>query len=105
FRLQVAGENLTRKKKELAGEVERIDFNAVALKERAEIQQETVALSRDNYKDARAQYRAGTITLTRLGDFNLAYAEARFLLLRVYFLQQELNSDVLALLEMPTSVP
>ena len=56
-------------------------------------------LSRQNYEDAREQYRAGTITLTQLGDFNLGYAEARFILQRLFFSRRGLLNNTEALLE------
>lgn len=96
--MQKARENLIKTKKELAGTVEKIGVNIKSLEQRISLQKEAVELSRENYEDARSQYRAGTITLTRLGEFNLSYAEARFNLLRLFFLQRELLSSAEALL-------
>jgi outer membrane protein TolC len=87
--MQKAKENLTRTQKSLAGDIEILDVNIRSLEDRIRLQQETVELSQKNYEDARGHYRAGTITLTRLGEFNLSYAEARFNLLRLFFLQRQ----------------
>lgn len=48
------------------------------LDERITRQREAVTLAESNYEDAREQYRAGLITITRLGDVSLDVAEARF---------------------------
>mgnify|MGYP006294869295 CR=1 FL=1 len=97
--LRSASENLERTRNEVSGQVEKITVDFQALQHRAELQNEAVILSRENYEDARGQYRAGTITLTRLGEFNLSYAEARFRLIEVYFLQRQLLARAEALLE------
>ncbi len=77
-RLAVARDNLSRARKDLAGLVREMRVRAGAIDERIGIQERAVKLSGENYADARGHYRAGTITQTRLGEFNLAYAEARF---------------------------
>ena len=82
-------ENLAGVKKDMAGEIEKIDINLRSLEQRTIIQKEAVKLSGENYEDARGQYRAGTITLTRLGEFSLSYSEARFNLLGLFYLQRE----------------
>lgn len=87
--LKKAWLELRKTQKEVAGEIRKIIANIQSLAERVQLQQEAVSLSKANYEDARGHYRAGTITLTRLGEFNLAFAEARFNLLRLYFLQRE----------------
>ncbi len=97
--MQKARETLVKTKKDLAGTVEKIGVHITSLEQRVTLQKEAVELSRENYEDARGQYRAGTVTLTRLGEFNLSYAEARFNLLRLHFLQRELLSSAEALLE------
>ncbi len=97
--MQQATENLSRTRKGMAGEVEKIRVNIRSLEERIMLQQEAVELSQKNYEDARGHYRAGTITLTRLGEFSLSYAEARFNLLRLFFLQREQLISAEALLE------
>lgn len=91
--------NLTRAQKEIDGQIESIIVNIRSLENRVRLQQEAVALSKENYEDARGHYRAGTITLTRMGEFNLNYAEARFNLLRIYFLLWEKITDAAAILE------
>jgi len=97
--MRKADENLTRTRKALAGDVEKIGVNLRSLEQRIRLQQEAVELSRENYEDARGHYRAGTITLTRLGEFNLSYAEARFNLLRLFFLQRQEQINAESLLE------
>ncbi len=57
-----------------------------------------IELSHENYQDARSIYGAGTMTLTRMGDFNLLYAEARFNLLHLYYLENLVAMDVTALI-------
>ena len=97
--MRQATDNLSRTQKGVAGEVEKIRVNIRSLEERIMLQQEAVELSQKNYEDARGHYRAGTITLTRLGEFSLSYAEARFNLLRLFFLQREQLISAEALLE------
>lgn len=97
--LRSARENLERTKKNLAGLVEKISVDHASLKQRKLLQLEAVKLAEENYADAREQYRAGTITLTDLGVFNLRFAEARFNLIQIYFLQRRLMVETEALLE------
>ena len=78
--------NQTRKA--VAGEMAAVRVNIESLAQRIRLQREAVALAAENYKDARGHYRAGTITLTRLGEFSLATAEARFNLIRLYYLMR-----------------
>jgi outer membrane protein TolC len=87
--MKTAQENLNRTRRILTGDIEKIRANINTLNARIALQKESVILSGQNYEDARGHYRAGMITLTQVGDFNLAYAEARFNLLRLYFLQRE----------------
>jgi len=97
--LRSALENLERTKKNLSGQVEKIAVNHEALKQRKLLQLEAVKLAEENYEDAREQYRAGTITLTELGVFNLRFAEARFRLIQIYFFQRLLVVEAERLLE------
>jgi outer membrane protein TolC len=97
--LRSARENLERTKKDLSGLVEKISVNHETLQKRKLLQIEAVKLAEENYEDAREQYRAGTITLTDLGVFNLRFAEARFNLIQIYFLQRQLMVEAEALLE------
>ncbi len=97
--LRMADENLKKTEKMLAGEIEKIGITIRSYEERIRLQREAVNLSRQNYEDAREQYRAGTITLTQLGDFNLGYAEARFILQRLFFSRRGLLNNTEALLE------
>lgn len=94
-----ARENLKKTRKNLYGRVEQIALNHETLKQRKTIQQETVKLAEENYEDARQQYLAGTMTLTTLGEFNLRFAEARFNLIGIYFLERQLMVETEALLE------
>lgn len=98
-RLDLARENLSLEEKRLAGLLRSLEVRAESLGRRIALQEEAVALSRENYADARAQYRAGTITQTRLGELNLSYAEARFALKRLHFLELQLLTQLQALLE------
>jgi outer membrane protein len=97
--LKIAGENLSSESKRMAGLVRNMEVRVRVLDERIDLQEEALALSEENYADARGHYRAGTITQTRLGEFNLAYAEARFNLKRLYFLERQLLAEIQALLE------
>ncbi len=100
--LRSSMENLERTKKNLSGVVEKIAVNHEALKQRKLLQTEAVKLAEENYEDASEQYRAGTITLTDLGVFNLRFAEARFNLIQIYFLLRGLMVEAEALLENET---
>ncbi|GBE35896.1 outer membrane channel protein [bacterium BMS3Bbin07] len=97
--MQVADNKLKKTRKELAGLVRDLKVSVTSVDRRIELQRESVTLSGENYEDARGQYRAGTITLTRLGELNLAYAEARFRLSRLFYLKRELMIQADALLE------
>lgn len=81
-------EKLAMIRKNLAAKIEKLKINLKSLQQRILLQKEAVELSQKNYEDARGHYRAGTITLTRIGEFNLAYAEARFNLLSLFYLQR-----------------
>lgn len=97
--MRQAKENLAQTQKELFGTVDKININIQSLEKRVEIQKEAVELSKRNYEDARSQYRAGTITHTQLGEYNLSFAEARFNLLGLYYMQRGTVTSALALLE------
>ena len=97
--MRIAEDKLEKTRKELAGIIENFKVSAASLDKRIHLQQESVALSKENYEDARGHYRAGTITQTRLGEVNLAYAEARFNLLRLFFIEHKLLIRIDALLE------
>lgn len=98
-RLELARENLSLKEKRLSGALRSSEVRAESLERRIALREEAVSLSRQNYLDARAQYRAGTITQTRLGEFNLSYAEARFALRGLYFQELQLLTEIQALIE------
>lgn len=55
-----------------------------------ERQQQSVQLAKDNYEDSRALYTEGSITLSHLGQFNLAYAENRFSLTQLLYNHNQL---------------
>ena len=90
---------LSRLKKDLKSAVDTLIANIDSINRRIELQKESVDLAKANYEDARGQYRAGTITLTQLGDFNLAYSEARFNLLMLFYAKRNVLSEAEALLE------
>jgi len=96
--LKKAKENLRKVKKDLSSDIETIEINLKSLEIRISLQEEAVKLSKENYEDARGQYRAGTITMTRLGEFNLSYAETRFGLMYLFFLQRNLLASIESLL-------
>ena len=93
-----AGQELERTRKTVAGRVLSMRMRSTALDERIRLRTEAVAMAEENYSDARAQYRAGLITLTSLGEFNLALAEARLGLLHLYLDEQALMSEAALLM-------
>ncbi len=95
----IANENLSKTEKDISGEIKKLEVNYESLKSRILIQTESVRLSKENYEDARGQYRAGMITQTRLGEFNLKYAESRFRLQNLLYLQRQLVTKAYALME------
>lgn len=60
------------------------------LLQQLERQQDSVRLAQENYKDARALYMEGIITLSHLGQYNLAYAESRFTLTQLLYAHNQL---------------
>ncbi len=97
-RFQSAAQSLEQVRKQIEGDIEVIRLNLDSLSRRIAMQHEAVRLSGDNYLDARGQYRAGILTLTQLGDFNLAAAEAEFMLIGLYFARHRTLTRALALL-------
>lgn len=81
-------------RKLLKGRVLSMRMRAVALARRIELWEDSVRMASENYEDARAEYRAGLSTLTRLGEFNLAMAESRLGLLGLYLEQQRLLAEI-----------
>ncbi|MCP4118718.1 MAG: TolC family protein, partial [Desulfobacteraceae bacterium] len=98
-RLKKAKDQLSLTEKELSARVNSLGIRKTEVEERIKIQKESVTLAKENYGDARGHYRAGTITLTRLGEFSLSYAEARFTLQSLFLQQRELAGDMEQLLE------
>ncbi|MBU0992421.1 MAG: TolC family protein [Proteobacteria bacterium] len=94
-----ADEELTKVRKETGSLVSKLTEQAKTLNYRIDLQQEAVSIAAENYNDARSQYRAGTLTQTQMGEFHLAYSEARFGLLQLYFMERELEIAIEALLE------
>ena len=87
--LVIQTEKLTQTLRQLTAETQKLEVNLKSLDVRINLQTSAVDLSQRNYEDARGHYRAGTITLTRLGEFNLVYAEARFNLQQLYYLKRQ----------------
>lgn len=98
-RLKKARARFSLTKKELKARSNSLGVRKIEVEERIKLQKESVTLAKENYEDARGHYRAGTITLTRLGEFSLSYAEARFSLQSLFLRQRELASDIEQLLE------
>jgi outer membrane protein TolC len=97
--LNIARDRLEKTRKEIDSRVEKLSIGASAIDERIGAQESAVELSKKNYEDAREHYRAGTIIQTRLGEFNLTWAEVRFRLVELYFLERETQIDIEAMLE------
>lgn len=88
---------LKQAEKSISGTINKLKTDVESLNRRIDLQEETVSLSNGNYQDARGLYGTGTMTLTRLGDFNLLYAEARFNLLHLYYLENVISIEVASL--------
>jgi len=97
--LRQARRSFERLQKELLASIDSLAVDIEALISTTRLQGENVALAGENYHDAREQYRAGTLTQVRLGQFNLLFAEARFTLQQLYLRQQEALAEMIALLE------
>jgi len=89
---------LLQTRKRLSGAINRLKAERESLGRRIALQEKSVQLSNGNYEDARGLYGTGTMTLTRLGDFNLLYAEVRFNLIRLYYLENLIGIEVKALI-------
>ncbi len=96
---RAAEAELERAGNEFVGLVQTLSMDAHSLDERIGLKKEAELMAEENYSDARGQYRAGTITLTRLGEFSLAYAEARFGLLELFYKEQRLLAHATSLLK------
>lgn len=90
---------LNRTGKQLSGTLNKLKTELDRLDKRIQLQEQTVTLSSENYEDARGLYGQGTMTMTRLGEFNLLFAEARFNLLQLYFQENRISMDINALLQ------
>lgn len=88
-----AGREHERTRKLVSGRVFSMRMRSDTLDERIRLRTEAVEMATGNYEDARAEYRAGLSTLTRLGEFNLALAEARLGLLGLYLEEQVLMAE------------
>ncbi|MBW1988406.1 MAG: TolC family protein [Deltaproteobacteria bacterium] len=93
-----ASAGVSAAKKEIVAAVRRIRANLDGVNARIGLAEETVKLSEQNYQDARGHYRAGTITITRLGEFSVAWAQARFSLLSLYREKRALAAEAAYLL-------
>jgi len=87
------GRELERTRKLVSGRVFSMRMRAETVDERIRLRTEAVEMATGNYEDARAEYRAGLSTLTRLGEFNLALAEARLGLLGLYLEEHVLMAE------------
>jgi outer membrane protein TolC len=96
---RAAEAELKKAQKEFLGLISTLTFEARSLDERIALKLEAEKLAEENYLDARGQYRAGTITITRLGEFNLTYAEARFGLMELFYMEQSLLANAQSLLK------
>ncbi len=81
-------------KKTFLSLINKMKNEADSLSKRIKLQEKAVELSDKNYQDARAYYKEGAITLTRLGEFNLNYREARYNLQVLFYAQNELLNSV-----------
>lgn len=72
----------------------RAEARATVLASRIDRAVEAVELAEANYEEARSSYRAGTITITRLGETSLAIAEARYALLQLIHAEAVLAHDL-----------
>ncbi len=97
--MRQAKDALAKTRKNFSGVVQKFCVNLDSVEKRIVLQAEAVQLAEANYEDASGQYRAGTITLTRLGDFSLNWAESRFNLIRLYFARRQLVASAEALLD------
>lgn len=90
--------SLRQVSQKISGTLNKLTTEVDRLGKRILLQEENIELSHENYQDARALYGAGTMTLTRMGEFNLLDAEARFNLLRLYYLENLIAMDVTAMI-------
>jgi outer membrane protein len=72
---------------------------ATSLASRITLAQQVVELANATYDDARAQYRAGRLTLTQVGDTSVRLAEARYRLLSLLYQEAVLGHDLEKLAE------
>lgn len=98
-KVRSAEEELALTKKETGNLISKLAEQAKILNQRIVLHQEAVSLAAENYQDARSQYRAGTLTQTQMGEFHLAYSEARFGLVTLYFMERGMEIEVEAQLE------
>lgn len=97
--LNISKEKLKQLEKRLNATIETLYSDARSYNERIKLQTEAVSLAENNYMDAREHYRAGTITLTDLGQYNLDYAKARFALIELFYGERGLLIVAQALLD------
>ena len=85
--------------RERRSQLDKLEVDLNALDKRISEEQRAVNLAAENYQDARDQYRAGLITLTRLGETSLAVAEARFRYVSLFRDEQLAVNELLRLME------
>ncbi|MBF0240959.1 MAG: TolC family protein [Desulfamplus sp.] len=95
---KISEASLNKTEKAISGALNKLKREVESLNKRITLQEDTVSLSHGNYEDARGLYLTGTMTLTRLGDFNLLYAEARFNLLQLYYLENIISIEIASLI-------
>jgi len=81
-------------RKELFAQLAILRKNGESLQQQIHHQRQAVELAQANYQDARTLYTEGTITLTRLGQFNLSYAETRYGLAQLLYNQNRLANEL-----------
>ena len=96
YELQLRREELIRERQK---QFKKLEIELNVLDQRIANEKEAVDLAAANYSDARDQYRAGLITLTRLGEISLAVAEARFRYVSLVNDEQTAVNELLRLLE------
>jgi outer membrane protein TolC len=87
-----------KKKRDLLGTINKINKQIIDIDKQIELQKKSLRFAEQNYIDAKDLYNSGQITLTRLEIFNLKLAEARFGLVKLYYLENKINLGIEAYL-------
>ncbi len=93
--------NFKKNKKDLLGTINKLQNQIKDIDKQIILQEKSVKLAEQNYSDAKELYNSGQITLTRLEIFNLKYAEARFFLIKLYYLENKINFVIKEYLSKP----